>query len=274
MSVDFLIDGYNLLHFAGLARARYGPGDLERARDRLLKRIRNGLNEAERGRVTVVFDARDAEHADRREARPFGMRVLFSPIGREADDTIEELIEAHASPRNLLVISSDNRLKRAARAARAGWMDSDSFLVDLDRRQAQLQQPETPATDSPPVASRSAHTSLPDLSAEFGNIDVAALLRETSEKELPARASPQTVPPPKPAATKPERAAPAGTKRGTKSPAAGSKPRVREVAATDQPLEDMESALLDELSRNQDAPELAFWEQRVKELLDEEKDKR
>ena len=30
-----LIDGYNLLHAAGLAREKYGPGDLERALARL-----------------------------------------------------------------------------------------------------------------------------------------------------------------------------------------------------------------------------------------------
>ena len=30
MPRDLVIDGYNLMHAAGLARATYGPGDLER----------------------------------------------------------------------------------------------------------------------------------------------------------------------------------------------------------------------------------------------------
>ncbi len=38
-STDLLIDGYNLLHAAGLGRARYGPGDLQRARQALLRKL-------------------------------------------------------------------------------------------------------------------------------------------------------------------------------------------------------------------------------------------
>ena len=55
-----IIDGYNLLHAAGLGRPTYGPGDLERCRNRLLSFLRTHLRAAERARTTVVFDARDA----------------------------------------------------------------------------------------------------------------------------------------------------------------------------------------------------------------------
>ena len=43
-----LIDGYNLLHVAGLARETYGPGDYERVRFALLIRIADGLDERRR----------------------------------------------------------------------------------------------------------------------------------------------------------------------------------------------------------------------------------
>ena len=44
----YLFDGYNLLHAAGLARANYGPGDLERARTALLLKVSDGLDDADR----------------------------------------------------------------------------------------------------------------------------------------------------------------------------------------------------------------------------------
>ena len=49
---DLLIDGYNLMHAAGFARVRYGPGDLERCRLRLLNLVA-GLELPDAGRVLV-----------------------------------------------------------------------------------------------------------------------------------------------------------------------------------------------------------------------------
>ena len=58
MAAPFLIvDGYNLLHAAGLARMLYGPGDLERARQRLLSLLAERLRSDERRRCRIVFDA-------------------------------------------------------------------------------------------------------------------------------------------------------------------------------------------------------------------------
>ena len=54
---DLLIDGYNLLHAAGFARTSYGRGEFEKARDRLIKLLAQQLNDRERERTTVVFDA-------------------------------------------------------------------------------------------------------------------------------------------------------------------------------------------------------------------------
>ena len=61
MSSPFLIiDGYNLMHEAGLARATYAPGDLARLRHELLVKLARRLTIEERKRCTVVFDAIDA----------------------------------------------------------------------------------------------------------------------------------------------------------------------------------------------------------------------
>ena len=61
MSASFLIiDGYNVMHAAGLAREKYGPGDLARKRTELLFKLARRLTTEERQRCTVVFDAIDA----------------------------------------------------------------------------------------------------------------------------------------------------------------------------------------------------------------------
>ncbi len=129
---DLLIDGYNLMHAAGLARPTYGPGDLERCRQRLLVLLAGSLGEQQRRRTTVVFDAKDAVGERIREFAVRDMRVLFTDPGHEADELIESLLAVHSSPKRLLVVSSDHRLHKAARRRRAKVQDSDQFLDDLE----------------------------------------------------------------------------------------------------------------------------------------------
>ncbi|MFO1022444.1 MAG: NYN domain-containing protein [Planctomycetales bacterium] len=58
-SFSIIIDGYNLLHAAGFAKRRYGPGGLHKSRQQLLRFLLRSLSPAERDQTIVVFDARD-----------------------------------------------------------------------------------------------------------------------------------------------------------------------------------------------------------------------
>lgn len=79
----------------------------------------------------VIFDASaNQEPEDARIAAP---HVRFAIEHDEADDLLEELIRAHAHPKTLLVVSSDHRIQRCARARKCQTMDSIEFLAFLDR---------------------------------------------------------------------------------------------------------------------------------------------
>jgi uncharacterized protein len=129
-----IIDGYNLLHAAGLARRRYGPGQLERCRAQLLAYLANHLTDAERERATVVFDAAAAPPGLPRQLTAAEMVVRFAAPGKEADDTIEELVAAHSAPRQIRLISSDHRLQRSVQKRRGAFTDSEDFVQELERR--------------------------------------------------------------------------------------------------------------------------------------------
>jgi predicted RNA-binding protein with PIN domain len=150
MPVPFhVIDGYNLLHAAGLARRTYGPGDLERSRNRLLALLRTHLRPAERARTTVVFDAADAPFDLPRRLTLEGMTILFAARGGDADTEIERLIAAHSAPRQVRVISSDHRLQKAARRRRSVAIDCEVFLARLDRRGPAAEEPHARRPESP-----------------------------------------------------------------------------------------------------------------------------
>jgi uncharacterized protein len=140
-----IIDGYNLMHAVGLARRTYAPGQLERCRTQLLRYLASHLAGPERERTTVVFDAAEAPPGLPRQTAAAGMAVCFASPGKEADDTIEELIAGHSSPRQIRLVSSDHRLQRSARRRRGDFVDSEVFAAELERRGAVSEADEGPA---------------------------------------------------------------------------------------------------------------------------------
>ncbi len=141
MSQQYLIiDGYNLLHGAGLARPQYGPGDLERCRHKLLRALASRLTAEERKLTTIVFDAWDPPPERERVFHFEEMHVQFAEAPGEADAVIEELIALHSAPKQLTVVSGDRRLQVAAKRRKARFQDSETWYQQLDRREFADQQ--------------------------------------------------------------------------------------------------------------------------------------
>jgi len=142
----FLIDGYNLLHAAGMAQSEYRPGDLLRCRTRLLRYLLDRLTRAEVRHAIVVFDARDPPPDRPAQIVVSGLKVLFANPGGDADALIMSLLERHSTPRRVTLVSSDRALQRAARSTRSKFVGSDEFLNDLDRRTSRRKTPAASTT--------------------------------------------------------------------------------------------------------------------------------
>jgi predicted RNA-binding protein with PIN domain len=173
MILDLLIDGYNLMHAAGFARVRYGPGDLQRCRLRLLNLVAGHLDGAQRQRTTIIFDAKDPPPDAARWTTYQDMHVEFAPPGKEADDVIEDLIAAHSAPKRLLVVSSDHRLHKAARRRMAKARDSDKFLDACESAAKRASQVEEPREERP--STKLSPEEVAAWAAEFGDVDIADL---------------------------------------------------------------------------------------------------
>ncbi|QDT38056.1 NYN domain-containing protein [Stratiformator vulcanicus] len=130
---DILVDGYNLMHAAGYARERYGRGELERLRNSFLAALAERLDDPQRRRTTVVFDAQDAPDDVRRRYRQLDLLILFAGGDGIADEAIEKRISSHSAPSNLLVVSSDRRIRDAARRRGARDIGSEDYWDRLAR---------------------------------------------------------------------------------------------------------------------------------------------
>lgn len=128
-----LIDGYNVLHGLGLLKKDAGPAGLQKARNALLGMLAGALGERA-GEATVVFDAAGAPpgSADHLEYR--GVRARFVQEGRQADDLLEDLIRNYSAPKQLTVVSDDNRLIKAAQQRGCTSMSCDQFQEWIQRQ--------------------------------------------------------------------------------------------------------------------------------------------
>jgi predicted RNA-binding protein with PIN domain len=188
MAVAFLIvDGYNLLHAAGLAREKYGPGDLQRLRHRLLVRLASEMTSEERHRCTVVFDALDAPSGLESRLRHGEITVMFAEPGHEADELIEALIASHSSSKQLIVVSSDHRLQKAARHRRADSVDSEVFLDQLTARAKSRRAAQQGSQGSSTTGDAGDVAYWMD---EFGEFDVATLEKSDDPDSASAESDP------------------------------------------------------------------------------------
>lgn len=130
--MPIIIDGYNLLRWVQSIDSAYadlGEASLCRIISQYLVRTRNHAH--------VIFDG--VGPPDKRElANIAKMEVYFSGADREADDVIEDKILESSAPKGLVVVSSDRRIRAAAKRRKATSVKADHFwlsLIDqLDRK--------------------------------------------------------------------------------------------------------------------------------------------
>ncbi len=142
-----LIDGYNLMYAGGLLGRKFGPEGFRNARHRFLNDLAATLEPLEAHLTTIVFDANTPAPDGSSSTRHKGMTILYAVDVESADDRIEDLIAHHSSPRTLTVVSSDNRIRRAATRRKARVMTADEYWCQMDSRKDRRKS--SPSTPSP-----------------------------------------------------------------------------------------------------------------------------
>jgi predicted RNA-binding protein with PIN domain len=144
----YLIDGYNLAYAMGLLRKQTGPAGVEAARRDLLIWLLRYYGPA-KPTVTVVFDASRAPPGASSQHQHQGIHVLYA-LHQQADDLIEDLVEADSSPRQLTVVSDDRRIKDAARKKQCIVRGCLDFMEEVQRQRHPLAVPARPAEPDKP----------------------------------------------------------------------------------------------------------------------------
>lgn len=135
--MPYIIDGYNLLHSIHPAPRRGGihkeGPDSEPISDIRLCRIISGYLKLIDEKGEIVFDGtgpRDKGGFDNIS----NLEVIFAGLNSDADTVIEDKIIASTSPKRLTIVSSDRRLRDAARKRKAIVVKSQVFWDNLQKQ--------------------------------------------------------------------------------------------------------------------------------------------
>lgn len=127
--MPLLIDAFNVLHTTGVLPPEQAGIDV----DDLIGLL--AVSRYQRQAITLVCDGSGRDVED--PGCCGGVEVRYSGSGRPADDLIIDRINRDSAPRQLLVVSSDQEIVRAARRRKCRTLRSDTLLhqlaADLDR---------------------------------------------------------------------------------------------------------------------------------------------
>lgn len=169
--MHYLIDGYNLLF-----RRLESRQSIQNQRQNLinaLQKIAHTLNLS----ATVVFDSTYQEYEGSR-SHIQTLEVVFTDQGQTADDYIVDEVRRHSNPRQLIVVTSDNKLAWRSRQLGAKTESVEEFgqwtkerLKNRERKEAEIRETtwsglETETEEERVSAQEEEHTVVPKASAE------------------------------------------------------------------------------------------------------------
>jgi len=126
----WLIDGYNVMHAAGIVDSKMTRHRFRNARKRFLDDLARSLADLA-SEATVVFDANQPPADFPIESNYRGITVVFALADADADARIERILAHHSTPKALTVVSSDRRVRQAATRRKARAIPADEFLDRL-----------------------------------------------------------------------------------------------------------------------------------------------
>jgi len=133
-----LVDAYNVLMAPGVLPPRLAGLELEelivliarsRYGGRSVRMVCDGVPAGVRGDEWGWGETSPGAGSVRRTVS--GAEVVYAGPGREADDEIERVLATDSGARRMLVVSTDRRVRKAAKRARAGSIEAGDFLAHL-----------------------------------------------------------------------------------------------------------------------------------------------
>lgn len=137
--MPIIIDGHNLLH-----TIRKTDEELQSISDIQLCQVISRYLKLVGEKGEIIFDGsgpKDKSSFDNISS----LEVLFAGQNSDTDTVIEDKLQADSAPKRLTIVSSDRRLRKAAKAKKATPLKSEDFWTALQKEFSRKKRPKEPA---------------------------------------------------------------------------------------------------------------------------------
>lgn len=132
MSLEYVIDGYNVINHP--AFSRYSSKKIHDKRKALVNLIKTSrLTGSLNNKIIVVFDGYPSSQGDdclKTDSEP--VCVIFSR-DESADDKIKRIVESCPNPKIVIVVSDDKQIQLIVKALNAGVMGVEEFICGKEK---------------------------------------------------------------------------------------------------------------------------------------------
>ena len=129
--MTIFLDGYNVIFAASHRMGGFDSGDIEAARDKLLRMLAK-FKAVRPDNIVVFFDGgQEAAHLPRRQFVR-GIDVLFSGVDSDADSDIKNAVSHDDNPANIHVVTSDTGIRKFVKRYGAQVTYAHEFLDEMD----------------------------------------------------------------------------------------------------------------------------------------------
>lgn len=129
MSLQYLLDGYNILHQLPTSDHQ----KFDEVRQQLLRMLEIQRPQGSlRNQLTIVFDGHPGMF---HHAGNVSVKIIFS-LDESADERIKKIVSGQGNKRNIIVVTDDRDVQYAVRALGAQVMDVQSFLGRVSKGQS------------------------------------------------------------------------------------------------------------------------------------------
>ncbi len=138
MSLQYIIDGYNIIHHTIFIKQT--DRKIKEQKLALLNFIKTkGLGGSAKNKITVVFDGYPSPKDNQDLSNTPHIGIIFSR-NITADEKIKMIVEESANRKNIVVVSDDKEIRFIAKLLGARHMGIEDFIAPKSKSQRHVQK--------------------------------------------------------------------------------------------------------------------------------------
>lgn len=125
-----VIDGYNLIFTVSNLEKYVKVDNIEDARKRLISLLIK-YKASKKYNIVLVFDSSQDNYVTPSKQKISGLEIMYAKYGKDADTEIKNIISLSQNPKDTLVVTNDNDIRKFVLKKGSNVIDSVNFYMQI-----------------------------------------------------------------------------------------------------------------------------------------------